>query len=331
MRIARILALFALLIAISGAAYADAEPPPFVPGSWTLAVLPDTQNYAKDFPDVLTSQTRWIVEHRIDRNVAYVLTVGDLTNNNNPPQWGNFRYSMSLLDGVVPYVLVTGNHDYGTTGTPKVRDTLLNVYFPAAMFKSQRNFGGTFEPDKLENAYYFFAAGGREWLVIALEYGPRAEVVQWAGQILDKYPDRSAILLTHSYLLPDGTRSDINVNPKSGMNPHNLPFAKLPGGVNDGEELWQKLASQHANVVFVLSGHELGKGALLTSTGVKGNRVHQLFANYQNRDKGGEGYLRLMEFLPDGKTVSVKTYSPHLDKYMTDDRQQFTLDLPPAP
>ena len=42
------------------------------------------------------------------------------------------------------------------------------------------------------------------------------------------------------------------------------------------------------------------------------------------------GYVRLLEFLPDGRSVRVKTYSPKLDKYMTDAANQFTLQLKPA-
>jgi len=39
----------------------------------------------------------------------------------------------------------------------------------------------------------------------------------------------------------------------------------------------------------------------------------------------GGGYFRLMQFLPDKKTVRVKTYSPWLDKWFTDDQQQFEV------
>jgi hypothetical protein len=51
--------------------------------------------------------------------------------------------------------------------------------------------------------------------------------------------------------------------------------------------------------------------------------VHQILANYQMRELGGEGYLRLLEFQPDGKRVRVKTYSPVLDAWMTGADQQF--------
>ena len=37
--------------------------------------------------------------------------------------------------------------------------------------------------------------------------------------------------------------------------------------------------------------------------------------------------MRLMEFLPDGKTVQVSTYSPDLDGHITRPDQQFRFEL----
>ena len=312
-------------------AVVEPEPLPFVEGSWTLVLLPDTQLYAQNHPEIFTSQTRWIVENRETRNIAFVLHEGDITNSNNPTQWGNARFSISLLDGVVPYALAPGNHDYGPGGSASPRETLLNVFFPVALFEDLPTFGGVFEEGKLDNSYHLFTAGGRDWLVLALEWGPRDEVVEWANRILRKYPNRTAMAVTHAYLYFDETRYDRAARPEQHWSPHKHPTAKLPGGVNDGEDLWQKLVSRHRNFAFVFSGHVLGDGAAyLASEGLHGNVVHQLLANYQMRPQGGEGYLRLMEFLPDGKTVQVKTYSPYLDEYLTDDQQQFVLELPPS-
>jgi 3',5'-cyclic AMP phosphodiesterase CpdA len=328
-------ALFVLVIAllcaglVAGAA-ADPAPLPFVEGSWTLVLLPDTQLYAQDHPEIFTAQTRWIVDNREARNIRFVLHEGDITNDNSPAQWGNARYSLSLLDGLVPYALAPGNHDYGKGAA--TRDTLLDVFFPVALFDRLPTFGGTFEPGKLENSYYLFSAGGRDWLAIALEWGPRDEVLKWADGVLRKYPKRSAMIVTHAYLYYDDTRYDHVNRPDQSWSPHGYPTAKLPGGVNDGQEMWDKLIASNPNVAFVFCGHVIGDGAgRLSSKGAHGNIVHQLLANYQMRPDGGEGYLRLVEFLPDGKTVQVKTYSPHLDRYLTDDQQQFTLELPPSP
>ncbi len=282
----------------------------FVEGSWTLAVLPDTQIYAELYPDIFTGQTRWIVKNRASRNIALVLHEGDIVNHNIPEQWANAKNSLALLDGVVPYVLVPGNHDLPGR---------LNEYFPVDLYRSLPTFGGVYQRGRLDNSYHLFRAGDRNWLVIALQWGPRDGVVRWASKVLDKYPNRTAIIVTHAYLYSDNTRYDhVNRSDQSWC-----------PSVNDGQELWQKLVSKHANVAFVFCGHMPGVGRL-TSEGIHGNRVHQLLANYQSCPEGGEGYMRLIEFLPDGKTVQVKTYSPYLDRYLTNDQEQFVLDLPPA-
>jgi hypothetical protein len=70
----------------------------------------------------------------------------------------------------------------------------------------------------------------------------------------------------------------------------------------------------------------------LVSTGDHQQKVHQILANYQGaveprRAYGGGGFLRLMQFFPDGETVQVKTYSPWYDVWLTEPEQQFRLNL----
>ena len=332
-----IVVLLILLACLPASAQGDkgteaAAPLPFVGDSWTLVLLPDTQLYAQDHPHIFTSQTRWIVENRASRNIAFVVHEGDITNNNNPKQWTNAKNSLSLLDGVVPYALAPGNHDYGPDGRTTTRDTLLNEYFPVSLFDKLPTFGGVYQRRRLDNSYHLFSAGGRNWLVLALEFGPRDGVVQWANVVLDRYSHRSAIIVTHAYMWYDDTQYDHTTPAGQTHNPHHYPVGRLPGSVNDGKELWDKLIYKHKNVAFVLCGHVGGDGAgRLTSTGEHGNPVHQLLANYQMLPEGGQGYLRLLEFLPDEKTVQVKTYSPYMDRYKTGNQQQFVLDLPPPP
>src|SRR5690606_3680418 len=59
----------------------------------------------------------------------------------------------------------------------------------------------------------------------------------------------------------------------------------------------------------------------------EGNIIHSMLADYQGRDNGGGGYLRIWEFSPASQTVSVRTYSPTLDKFETDENSEFTLDV----
>jgi len=45
---------------------------------------------------------------------------------------------------------------------------------------------------------------------------------------------------------------------------------------------------------------------------------------------GGQAYMRLLEFLPDGKTVQVRTYSPATRKTKNSKLEEFTFTLKPA-
>ncbi len=307
------------------------DPLPFVPGSWTLAVLPDTQVYSMRHPEMFDKQTHWIAENKEKHNIVYVLHLGDIVNNNNPPQWENARRSMSMLDGVVPYAMAPGNHDYGDNGSANHRQTLFNDYFPIEKYRSWPTFGGAMDSTRMDNTYHLFKAGGHDWLVLALEWGPRHSAVAWANEIVAKHPDHRAILITHAYMYYDETRYDWKTKGNTqSWNPHSYGTAKDPDGTNDGEELWQKLVRKHPGFVMTLNGHVLNDGlARLSSEGDHGNLVHQMLVNYQMKPLGGESFLRLIEFLPDGETVQIKAYSPHYDRYKTDRQNQFVLKLKP--
>lgn len=299
----------------------------FVPGSWTLAVLPDTQVYSLRYPGLLTLQARWLIENRKRYDVRYALQLGDVTNNNTPREWERARDALGQLYGQVPLAIATGNHDYGPNGNSTTRQTGFRAAFPVEQARSQQpTLGGVMDEGSLENSYHLFSAGGVDWIVIALEWAPRDETVAWANEVMAKHgAQRRGILITHAYLFSNGLRYDINdkVNPQT-WNPH---LYKTPGSKNDGEQLWQKLVRKH-DFAIVHNGHVLNDGTgYLASKNDKGRTCHQILANYQFRQLGGEGYMRLMEFRPDGKTVKVKTYSPLYDKYLTAADQQFAFEL----
>lgn len=309
-----------------------AEALPIESDSWTLVILPDTQVYSRAYPQHFEAQTRWIVEHAESHNIKYVLHEGDITDNNVPEQWDNARRAMSALDGKVPYAIVPGNHDYGPGGNAADRSTMFTQekYFGVGSPNSkQPSIGGFFEEGSTENSYHTFEAGDRKWLVIGLEWAPRDEVVAWADRIAVEHPDHYIMLVTHAYMYYDDTRYDWATKGNGQTwNPHSYGVAKIPGEtVNDGEELWQKLVSRHRNFRFTFNGHVLGDGTgRLACKGKHGNTVHQVLANYQFKTEGGQGDMRLLEFLKDGRTVKVRTYSPVLDRYDTADDQEFTLE-----
>ncbi|WAS91607.1 metallophosphoesterase [Nannocystis punicea] len=301
------------------------EPPPFTAGSTVFAVLPDTQYYSLGYPGVLDIQTWWLADNADALGIAYAFHLGDIVHKNTDLEWERASDALRLLDGVVPYALVPGNHDYGPSGSATTRDTGLNTWFSFAETAAMPSFGGAFEPGKLDNTYHLFAAGGHEWIALMLEWAPRDEVVAWADAVMTEHPERLGILVTHAYLNNNDLRYDhTDADHPQQHNPHGYT---TPGSLNDGEELWQKLVRRH-RFAMTLNGHVLGDGTgYLASVDDHGRVVHQMLANYQMREVGGEGYLRLLELLPDGRTMHVRTYSPLLDRYLVEPDQQFTIEL----
>lgn len=284
---------------------------------YSMVVLPDMQLYSWSHPQIFTRMTQWIAENAADRNIGLVLQMGDVTEQNSPAEWERASYSMSLLEGVVPYVLTEGNHDIMLQGGDYSKHsrsaTLISKYFPPSRFP---NIAGTFEEGKVENSYHTFNIAGVDYMVVSLEYGPRDEVLDWANQVVAAHPDHKVIVITHHYL----NRSGLRASPSTGSDFPNIYYYISDGrreSANDGDDMWQKFVRKHKNIFLVVSGH-VGVSTVprLVSVGDHGNFVYQLLVDYQGEPNGGDGWLVLLDFSPDQK-VTVRAYSPYQGQYKT--------------
>jgi len=305
-----------------------------------MVVIPDTQSYVDHSQNVfiLNNMMDWIVADHERLDIALVLQEGDLVFQNGArlgtmvtgdqgsrQQWRNVSTAFHRLDGVVPYILALGNHDYGTT-CAESRYTHFNEHFkPGGYHLTEPLFGGilaamgpnAYGNRTLENAAYDFKApDGRRLLVLSLEMGPRQAAVDWAKQTTNqaKYRDYTKLLLTHTYLYADGTRYDwASKGESQSNNPHS--YKGIADDVHDGEELWNELVRVTPGMEMVFCGHVGGDMEdYLVSKNDFGENVHQIVFNAQFLPQAGQGWIRLLEFLPDGKTVHVRTYSPYLDE-----------------
>ena len=320
-----VLAIFVILSAASPlGAQTPLKSADFTPGSWSLVLLPDTQYYSLRFPGLFTLQTHWIAKNKDKYDIRYVLGLGDITDQNTEREWRRAKEAISELDGRVPYALASGNHDYTPHGDSASDRSGINKFFPPSSFQKWPTFGGVMKPGDITNSYHLFRAGKTDWIVIVLQWAPGDAAVKWANDVLAKYPSRKAILVTHAYLYEDSTRYDFaKKGKKQDVNPHIYMGKRC----NDGEELWQKLVRKN-NFALTFNGHVGSHGrGFLVSKNDSGHRVCQMVVDYQIRKLGGEGYLRILEFLPDGKTVHVKSYSPLYDKYLEDPDNQFSFEL----
>jgi hypothetical protein len=303
-------------------------------GSFTVVVLPDTQYYSSEYPETFHAQTKWLVANKASRNIACVLHLGDLTEHNTPQEWETAAAAMGRLDGQIPYFLVEGNHDCGEEGRSNDRTTRLNDFFPVEKYRDLPTFGGCYdrEPTRMNNTFHRFSAGDRNFLVLALEFGPRRDVVRWARDVADNHRDHEAILITHAYLFQDDTRYDWKKYGRRQLwSPHSYPIGGAKRDVMDGQEIWDELVSRSENFILTLNGHVLNDGLGKATTATPAGRdVQQLLVNFQMRPRGGDGWLRLLEFRSDQRTVAVCDFSPTRGQQNQSPRNRFELALSPV-
>ncbi|MHC4744398.1 MAG: metallophosphoesterase, partial [Planctomycetota bacterium] len=299
--------------------------------SFTLIVLPDTQCYADvrfgfaakrwktDLRHCFFKQMQWIKKNKDELNIVMVAHVGDIVQADHPEEWKIADKAFGMLDGVVPYTVCLGNHDFGFHEDPDKparfwfaanRDASnYNKNFGHSRLKSNHSRAGRLGETN-ENHYCQFEASGMKFLIISLEMHPRDESLVWASKIAETHRDHRCIVLTHSYMDTRNRRLSKD------------PYCDVKG--NYGQAMWDKFISRHENIFMVLCGHMLGEG-LLTSEGQNGNPVHQVMANYQHEDKGGGGYLRIMTFIPTEGRIDVQTYSPVSDQHKVTSRSRFSV------
>ncbi|MEI6034228.1 MAG: metallophosphoesterase [Verrucomicrobiae bacterium] len=306
---------WAALLLLSGILRAGDAAAPF-----TVIVLPDTQNYVKyeGAEKKLFAQAQWIKDNREKLNIKFVIHEGDMTDDNSPGQWEKAREAIKVLDGVVPYAPCVGNHDAGHNG-PKT--SLLTEYFKPSELEKLPGWGGKMPED---DCFWFrFDAGAEKFLVLSLGLGPSDAMLKWADQIIESHPGYKVLMATHEYVGKDGNLSGKDT--KKNAAAYGLHRDGSPR--NTGAQIWDKHVRKHAGYQMVFCGHYDGIAARNSMKGDSGNTVHQMMANYQYFEGGGNGFLRILRFLPAEKKCVVQTYSPFVDKYLKDDQNEFSLDL----
>jgi hypothetical protein len=288
-------------------------------------VIPDTENYLGNiaYPELFSAQTKWISRNADKLSIKFVLHLGDIVGNNTEEEWDLANEIIGVLDELVPYGLVVGDHDLGPGGRAANRQTpLFDRYFSPKRFAGRKWYGGNFGGSN-QYSFQFFEAGKLRFMVVCLSFGPTDEALKWAGELVARHPDHRVIVATHCYMDADDTR----VGKQDRGNPKTYGCKG-----NDGEEIWEKFASRHKNIFLVLSGHVRDDGlGRLSSAGKHGNTVHQLLANYEMQRDGGDGWLRILRFSPKENKILIRTYTPWRRKYAADEQNQFELDYPMNP
>lgn len=277
---------------------------------FSIVAIPDTQHYAENTNQLgganmtfYNAQMQWIVDNRVARNIAFVSHMGDIVQNANlESEWLSADGAMKKIENQaatlqaygIPWGGAPGNHDQFPSGDVTGSTSLFNQYFGAERFAGRSYYRGHYGATNNNNNYQFFSAGGLDFIVIHLEYDPRAQssyqaVLDWANDLLETYPNRRAIVTSH-YTVNTGNPGSFSTQ---GQNVYNA----LKG---------------NPNLFLMLGGHVSGEGRR-TDT-FNSSTVYSILQNYQEIANGGNGFLRVYTFSPANNLITVESYSPTLGR-----------------
>lgn len=330
--------------------------------AFTLAVIPDAQNYTSyryqttssppffmDQAGIFYRQTEYVAANAASAggDIAFAIFLGDFVNDyaSQPSEWERAEVAVSKLDGVLPFGLIPGNHDYDRTWQdPKDKkgridggETFGRYFGPKSVhFADKPWYGGSFNGGL--DSWSTFEAGGATFLFLGLELEPSDAAIAWAQGVLDGHRGTPTILATHEFL----SSADEPREPGRAMRLKASYRAGL--GNNSADQLWKKLIAKNPAIFLVLCGHHYngasqGEG-MRVDTDEAGFPVYQLLSDYQGRTElqkgrgvprfpghGGDGWMRLMDFDLGKREIRVRTYSTELKRYETDWDSEFTIML----
>ncbi|SDX36425.1 Calcineurin-like phosphoesterase [Saccharopolyspora shandongensis] len=264
----------------------DPENPRF-----TVAVMPDTQYlFDADRGDStpLDASLRYVL--KTDENIVFLAHLGDLTEHGQPGELAQIGRSFEDLDRHrFPYSVLAGNHDIdSSTDDQRGPTPFLSTFGPKRAALSPAYRGSSKDG---YNSYHIFRGGGRQWLLLALDWRPSASGIAWANSVINQHPDLPVILTIHE-----------------------MVYAEADGQAQlseFGQRVWRDLVADNDQIFLTLNGHFWPPGRTVLRNKA-GNDVHLHITNYQDRYYGGSAMIRLYRFDLARGVIDVHTVSPWL-------------------
>lgn len=247
--------------------------------AFTIAVLPDTQIYSSDGEPGFAKQVEWLLENARSMNIVFVTHVGDVVNySSDEAEWTNALNALAPLleQDWLPFSIVRGNHD-----GPRA----FLSHFPVSLMEDKPWFVAA-SPSGLCQAQTF-RVQQVGFLHIGFQKDPAPEELEWAGRLLREPSLRGmpVIVSTHDYL-------------------------HWFGRSWAGQKMWHGFIRDNPAVFMTLSGHYHTERSMV-SKNAAGLPVFQMVMDYQGREFGGNGLLRLITIDPLSNTIEARTFSPY--------------------
>jgi hypothetical protein len=226
--------------------------------------------------------------------------LGDLTEDGLAAEFEPVGEVFDYLDERgAAYSVLAGNHDVNSSTDDQRGDTPYLDTMGPPRFKNSPTFVGADSTGY--NTAHIFRGGGRQWLLLALDWRMSAEGFAWANQTIADYPTLPVIVTTHEIA---GPTYDDTIYPYLYGDPEN--DASLS---SYGQQMWDGLINNNNQVFLTLNGHYWPPGRV-TLQNAAGNDVHVHITNYQNRYYGGAAMIRLYHFDMQRNMIDVETVAP---------------------
>jgi len=281
---------------------------------WAFNHVPDTQLYAEATPWMMIDIFEHLVSIADERKTELVLHAGDWVNReylDDEYQWSETIRSAELLEEAgLPFMVSWGNHDYSPQRNGRL---MLQKYFPMSRFEQSVEgtpfeFGGSHD---IDNYFYTAELEGAKLLFLAVGFWSAedddAPGLAWAQEVIESHPDHTIILATHHHLV-----------------------ARFPDAPFANPRIDEKLVDPYPNVVLTLSGHNSGSFVTARETD-HGTQSYGILTDYQTRPWGGHEFYKNISVDAENGLLYVNTYSPWLDRWISDGRWHSPISADDVP
>ncbi|CAM4514044.1 hypothetical protein FHS16_006025 [Paenibacillus endophyticus] len=266
--------------------------------NYHFVFVPDPQMQSYLNPEMLDAQTEWIAKQQHHLQIEMTAFVGDFVHNNDSTvEWNRASSAVLKLDeSHSAYMATAGNHDYDDT------HAYLRFFGPER-FASKAYYKG-FSPSRY-SSYAIKNAGSYCYLWLLVDMKNLHEDAAWCKEILNKYANYPTILVSHDliYMLPDGETN-------------------VPHQSENGAFIWEQLIFPYEQVFMTVNGHFNGNVHQVRSNKNR-QEVIQMLVNYQDRYRGGNGWLRLVEMDEQNNAIKCRSFSPWVAKLSEDTVLQY--------
>ncbi|MBO7249684.1 MAG: metallophosphoesterase [Clostridia bacterium] len=309
---------------------------------YSFAVIGDIQTLAWFDQRESTTYTKklvdWILDNKDDKKIEYVFGLGDTietlsswiesgynTSVTNPGEWSITSTQIKRMNGVLPYMIVRGNHD---------DEAGYHKYICTDDYKNQMD-GFFYDPAKpalrgnsMSNSYKKITVDGQKYLMMALDFDVNDDVIDWANNVIEANPDHRVIVAVHAYNSASGgfLKGDIG---QPGIDDETDGDENHDWFYFDGERLWNEIFSKHENMFMVLSGHVSVTDPVVKSRkGAGDNYVFEVLVDPQAHDEqlheSGEAagaFVMLINFSINGNRLEFEYISTTRDKHYKNSNQ----------